>query len=197
MFTVITNIYNEKTKGPTTMELFTATGKLKKLFFTSRDDQCVHHGWHTIRWCNIQVLSTHTSTWVHRYSSASEYRYTHVDMCAARTCILYQCVPCHPWCTHWTSRVVKKLFDFSCGCEQFHYGRSFGFLVINVCNQGEHYETPCITRTEKCILFTKCMNCQMNKSRIIRPCGMHGRDEKCVQFYCKKQTIILKYMLEK
>ena len=23
-------------------------------------------------------------------------------------------------------------------------GRSFGFLVINVCNYGEHYETPCI-----------------------------------------------------
>jgi hypothetical protein len=29
MFSVITNIYNEKTKGPTLMELFTATGKLE------------------------------------------------------------------------------------------------------------------------------------------------------------------------
>jgi hypothetical protein len=29
MFFVITNIYNKKTKGPTLMELFTATGKLK------------------------------------------------------------------------------------------------------------------------------------------------------------------------
>jgi hypothetical protein len=28
MFPVITNIYNKKTKGPTLMELFTATGKL-------------------------------------------------------------------------------------------------------------------------------------------------------------------------
>jgi hypothetical protein len=54
MLSMITNIYNNKTKGPTLMELFTATGKLKK---------------------------------------------------------------------------------FSCGC------RSFGFLVINVCNHGEHYET--------------------------------------------------------
>jgi hypothetical protein len=26
MFSVITNIYNKKTKGPTLMELFTATG---------------------------------------------------------------------------------------------------------------------------------------------------------------------------
>jgi hypothetical protein len=27
MFSMITNIYNKKTKGPTLMELFTATGK--------------------------------------------------------------------------------------------------------------------------------------------------------------------------
>jgi len=33
MFSVITNIYNKKIKGPTLMELFTATGKLKKFFF--------------------------------------------------------------------------------------------------------------------------------------------------------------------
>jgi hypothetical protein len=33
MFSVITNIYNKKTKGPTLMELFTATGKLKKLIW--------------------------------------------------------------------------------------------------------------------------------------------------------------------
>jgi hypothetical protein len=33
MFSMITNIYNKKTKGrPTLMELFTATGKLKKFF---------------------------------------------------------------------------------------------------------------------------------------------------------------------
>jgi len=33
MFSMITNIYNKKTKGPTLMELFTATGKLKKFLF--------------------------------------------------------------------------------------------------------------------------------------------------------------------
>jgi hypothetical protein len=32
MFSVNTNIYNKKTKGPTLMELFTATGKLKTFF---------------------------------------------------------------------------------------------------------------------------------------------------------------------
>ena len=46
MFSVITNIYNKKTKGPNLMEFFTDTGKLKKffLFFTTRDVRCVHHG---------------------------------------------------------------------------------------------------------------------------------------------------------
>jgi hypothetical protein len=33
ILSLITNIYNKKTKGPTLMELFTATGKLKKVFF--------------------------------------------------------------------------------------------------------------------------------------------------------------------
>jgi hypothetical protein len=32
MFSMITNIYNKKTKGPTLMELFTATGKLKEFW---------------------------------------------------------------------------------------------------------------------------------------------------------------------
>jgi len=32
MLSVITNIYNKKTKGPTLMELFTATKKLKIFF---------------------------------------------------------------------------------------------------------------------------------------------------------------------
>jgi hypothetical protein len=34
MFSVITNIYNKKTKGSTLMEFFTATGKMKKCFFS-------------------------------------------------------------------------------------------------------------------------------------------------------------------
>jgi hypothetical protein len=43
MFSAIKNIYNKKTKGPNLMELFTATGKLKKFIFTTRDVRCVHH----------------------------------------------------------------------------------------------------------------------------------------------------------
>jgi len=62
MFSVITNIYNKKTKGPTLMELFTATGKLKKFFLTTRDVRCVRHGWHSAHRYNIQVVATHAST---------------------------------------------------------------------------------------------------------------------------------------
>jgi hypothetical protein len=37
MLSVITNIYNMKTKGCTLIELFTATRKLKKDFLTARN----------------------------------------------------------------------------------------------------------------------------------------------------------------
>jgi len=74
MFSVITNIYNKKTKGPTLMQLLTATRKLKKVFFlTTRDVRCVHHGWHGTHRYDIQVLPTHASTWVHRYSSLPQW----------------------------------------------------------------------------------------------------------------------------
>jgi len=32
MFTIIANIYSKKTKGPTLMELLTATGEMEKFF---------------------------------------------------------------------------------------------------------------------------------------------------------------------
>ena len=44
MFSVITNIYNKKSKGPNLMEFFTATGKLKKFSLISRVVRCVHNG---------------------------------------------------------------------------------------------------------------------------------------------------------
>jgi len=73
MFSLITNIYNKKTKGPTLMELFTTTGKLKKFFLTTRDVRCVHHGWHGTHRYDTEVLATHASTWVHRYFSLLQW----------------------------------------------------------------------------------------------------------------------------
>jgi len=74
MFSMIINIYNKKTKGPTLMELFTATGKLKKFFLlTTRDFWCVHHVWHGTHRYDIQVLATHMSISVQRYSSLLQW----------------------------------------------------------------------------------------------------------------------------
>ena len=62
MFSVITNIYNKKTKAPTLMEFFTVTGKLKKFFLTTRDILRLHHRWHGTHRYDIQVLATYAST---------------------------------------------------------------------------------------------------------------------------------------
>jgi hypothetical protein len=137
MFSVITNIYNKKTEGPTLMKLFTATEKLKKFFLTTRDVRCVHHGWRcahhgwqcTHRY-DIHVVASHASRWWR----VCDNNLNIVSMCALSPVV----------CTSNISSCQKNLFHFSCGCEKFHLGRSFGFLVINVCNHGEHYETPCI-----------------------------------------------------
>jgi hypothetical protein len=72
MFSVITNIHNKKTKGPTLIELFTATGKLNN-YLTTREVRCVHHRWHGTHRYVIQILATHASTWVHQYSSLLQW----------------------------------------------------------------------------------------------------------------------------
>ena len=64
MFSVITNIYNKKTKGPTLMELLTVTGKLKKFFMATRDFRCVHHGRQGTHRYDIKVVATHASACV-------------------------------------------------------------------------------------------------------------------------------------
>jgi hypothetical protein len=114
MLPVITNIYNKKTKWPTLMELFTATGKLKMFFFflTTRDVRYLQHGWYSTHWYDIQVIATHASTCV-RWS-LRQWRilmYPCWRVCVARTWTSYRCVPCHPWCTHRTYLVVKKIFS--------------------------------------------------------------------------------------
>jgi hypothetical protein len=66
------------------------------------------------------------------HCSTEEYWCTHVDACVAKTWTSYRCVPCHPRCTHRTSLVVKKLFQFSCGCEKFHlvFLKKVGFALF-------------------------------------------------------------------
>ena len=72
------------------------------------------------------TYSSQTATWPPwpkgtDHCSSEEYQCTHVDAFMARTWISYRCVLCHLWCIHQTFQVVKrKLFQFSCGCEQLH-----------------------------------------------------------------------------
>jgi hypothetical protein len=50
---VIANDYNKKNTEPTLMELFTATGKLKKFFLTTRDVRCVQQIEYRIDVCRV------------------------------------------------------------------------------------------------------------------------------------------------
>jgi hypothetical protein len=43
--------------------------KTEKVFLTTRNVQCAHHGWHGTHQYDIQVLATQASTWVYQYSS--------------------------------------------------------------------------------------------------------------------------------
>jgi hypothetical protein len=126
MFSVITHISNKKTKGPTLMELFKATGKLKKVFFlTTRDVRCVHHEWHGTHRYDIQVLATYASTWVNRYSSLLQWSVPlgqrgHVAM-----------VGRIPGLWHIPKEKNRKYV-------------SYGFSIIFFCNPALHHETLCI-----------------------------------------------------
>ena len=109
MFSLITNVYNRKTKGPTLMELFTATGKLKTFFFlTTRDVRCVHHGWHGTHRYDIQVLATHASTWMHRYFSLLQWS---VPLGQWGHVVMVLCVLCTKYTLHSNHRLTRVIFQ--------------------------------------------------------------------------------------
>ena len=67
MFSLITNTYNKKTKYPTLMVLFTATGKLKKFFF-----------------CQLEVFDLYTTgDMAHIDTIFTFLPHTHVNMGAS------------------------------------------------------------------------------------------------------------------
>jgi hypothetical protein len=124
MFSMITNVYNKKTKGPTVMELFTATGKLKKFFWqlemfdvcTTGDTAHIDMIFKSTCWCvcgnNLNIVS----------------------MCAMSPVV-------H---TSNISSCQKNFFSFPVAVNNSVKVGPLGFLVINVCNHREHYEKPCI-----------------------------------------------------
>ena len=164
------------------MELFTATGKLKVFFYTTRVVRCVNHGWHGTHRYDIQVLATHALTWVHRYSSLLQWsvhlgQRGHVAMVGRILCTKCKLHSNHRL-TVWRSSTQndfplgaaifslhtlaspsvrnanydekeltgeKKCLSCSVYLYRFRKFVSYGFPIINFCNRGVHYETPCIS----------------------------------------------------
>ena len=52
---------------------FVHSRRKTECFLTIRAVRCVHHGLHGTHRYDIQVLATHASTWVHRYSSLLQW----------------------------------------------------------------------------------------------------------------------------
>ena len=163
------------------MEMFTATGKLKSFFLTTRDVRCVHHRWHGTHRYDIQVLATHASTCVHRYSSLLQRslplgQWGQMAMVGRILCTKYTLHSNHRL-TVWYSntqndfsppersfsnylhshRLAAEMWTtmenyllgkkcLSCSFCLYRFGKyvSYGFPIINACNRGVHYETPCI-----------------------------------------------------
>ena len=105
MFSVITNIYNKKTKGPTLMEFFTATGKLKKFFLWQLEVFDVCTTGDTVHIDKILRLLPHARQRVCGNNLSI------VSMCAVSPVV------------H-TSNICgcqkKNFFQFPFGCEKFH-----------------------------------------------------------------------------
>jgi hypothetical protein len=104
MFSMITNIYNKKTKWPTLMELFTATGKLK--FFWQL--QMFH------------VCTTGDMAHIDMIFKFLPHTHQHVDTWGKNLNIVLMCAVSPVVHASNISSCQKKLFQFSCGCEQFH-----------------------------------------------------------------------------
>jgi len=70
MFSLITNIYNKKTKRPTLMELFPATGNLKKFFWQLE---------------MFDVCTTGDTAHIDKIFKLLPHTLQHVDACVTRT----------------------------------------------------------------------------------------------------------------
>jgi len=121
--------------------------------------------------CNVHfVQGTHRTiaTWPRwpkgtYHCSNEEYRCIHIDACVARTSISYRCVPCHPWCTHRISLVVKKkLFSIFLWLCTIPLRKVLWFSCYK-CNHGENYETPCIIGYK----FRQCIACMQSAANTV------------------------------
>ena len=164
------------------MELFTATGKLKKFFFWQLEmfDVCTTGDTAHIDTIFKFLPQTHASTWVHRYSSLLQWSVTlgqrgHVGRpfayfarnarCTVTTDLLVwhsnkqndfspraAILSLHTLVSRSGRNVNydennllgKQFLSFSFYLYGFRKYVFYGFPIINFCNSGVHYETPCI-----------------------------------------------------
>jgi len=125
MFSVITNTYNRKTKGPTITELLTATGTLKKKvsFLETRDVRCVHRRWHGTHRYDIQVLATHTR----------QHGWIDILHCCNDACLQISEVTWQRWDEYPVFVISPK--------KKSREDVSYGLPIVNFYNPGVHYET--------------------------------------------------------
>ena len=108
MFSLITNIYNKKTKTPTLMELFTDTGKL--IFFLGGGGQLEM----------FDVCTTGDTAHIDAIFKLLPHTRQHVEVCGKDLNIVSMCAMSPVVHTSNISGCQKKkLFQFSGGCEQF------------------------------------------------------------------------------
>jgi hypothetical protein len=120
MFSVITNIYNKKTKGPTLMEFNRMESIAPYLQFPLISSDYAEN-WPEPVQRNLQHLMGD-----HLIFACTD---TQRQKCELR------------WkTTFWE----KKFLSCSFYLHKFRKYVSYGFPIINVCNPGVHYETPCI-----------------------------------------------------
>jgi hypothetical protein len=115
MFSTIINIYNKKTKGPTLMELFTATGKPKKFFFWQLEkfDVCTTDDTAHIYVCMFHHC--HMTSLYYWHESLQQWRismHTCWCMCGRNLNIVLMCAVSPVVHTSHISSCKKNFFSF-------------------------------------------------------------------------------------
>jgi hypothetical protein len=124
MFFVITNLYNKKKQRTYLNWIVHSHRETEKVFWQlEMFDVCTTAHIRTIfkflsHTRQHGYIDIFTAAMIRAFRSATSRgnvgTYTvrpTIATCVARTWISYRCVPCHPWCTHRTSLVVKNLFS--------------------------------------------------------------------------------------
>jgi hypothetical protein len=101
--------------------------------------------------CIISSYSLYTQQWymscgTHTSIRYSSFSHTRVNMGQHGHCIHSHCLATEMWTTMKNNLLGKKFLSCSFSLYRFRKYVSNGFSIINFCNPGLHFETPCICR---------------------------------------------------